>query len=377
MKRVINKQILILILSIACLVSMTGMALALTAAGTTVSNSATVSYSVGGISQDLIESSPDGNSTPGAGNGTDTTFKVDQKIDFTVTRQDNSPVVVLPGSDTGYITFLVSNSGNDTQDFYLSQSSLANGNTYIFGSNGEKTDNFDATSVVIYVDTDGDGVLDEDEKIEIDYIDELAPEESREVYIVANIPLGLDEDDVALYSLTARAADGGGSGTKGTLIALDDIRVTRADSADTVEIVLADTDRNNSETDTSGFIIQLAGLSVKKEAEVVDDPINGISNPKAIPGATIKYTITVTNSGNQDATSVVVTDAIPDNTTFVGSSVMTTGTVEYSCDGTSWSETPPDPLTALTHIRVTSLTVVANNGTSDGEAIITFQVTID
>ncbi len=41
-----------------------------TAAGTSIANRASVNYSVGGLPQALIESSPTGNVTPGAGAGT-------------------------------------------------------------------------------------------------------------------------------------------------------------------------------------------------------------------------------------------------------------------------------------------------------------------
>jgi len=46
---------------------------------------------------------------------------------------------------------------------------------------------------------------------------------------------------------------------------------------------------------------------------VLSDPQNGTTNPKAIPGALIQYSITVTNSGpgQVDPGTVVVTDPLP------------------------------------------------------------------
>ena len=54
-------------------------------------------------------------------------------------------------------------------------------------------------------------------------------------------------------------------------------------------------------------------LSVTKVSSVISDPINDVSNPKAIPGAIIEYLITVSNTGGvaTDANSVVVTDDGP------------------------------------------------------------------
>ena len=54
-------------------------------------------------------------------------------------------------------------------------------------------------------------------------------------------------------------------------------------------------------------------LSTTKAWVVLSDPQNGTTNPKAIPGALIQYSITVTNSGPGpvDPGTVVVTDPLP------------------------------------------------------------------
>lgn len=56
-----------------------------------------------------------------------------------------------------------------------------------------------------------------------------------------------------------------------------------------------------------------ARLSVSKVSSVLSDPVNGTSDPKAIPGALVEYLITVTNTGTDaaDADSVVVIDNGP------------------------------------------------------------------
>jgi uncharacterized repeat protein (TIGR01451 family) len=58
-----------------------------------------------------------------------------------------------------------------------------------------------------------------------------------------------------------------------------------------------------------------AELSMTKVAVVLSDPVNGTTNPKMIPGATIIYAMTVTNIGRGpvDAGTVVITDALPGN----------------------------------------------------------------
>jgi uncharacterized repeat protein (TIGR01451 family) len=56
-------------------------------------------------------------------------------------------------------------------------------------------------------------------------------------------------------------------------------------------------------------------LTVVKLAIVRSDPINGATNPKAIPGATVEYQVIVTNPGANavDAGSIVITDPLPDH----------------------------------------------------------------
>jgi uncharacterized repeat protein (TIGR01451 family) len=54
-------------------------------------------------------------------------------------------------------------------------------------------------------------------------------------------------------------------------------------------------------------------LTIVKLATTVSDPVNGTTNPKAIPGAIVEYQIIVTNPGVDpaDAGSLVVNDSIP------------------------------------------------------------------
>jgi len=57
-------------------------------------------------------------------------------------------------------------------------------------------------------------------------------------------------------------------------------------------------------------------LSVSKIALTLTDPVNGSTNPKPIPGATVQYTLGVTNlgPGTVDSDSLVITDPVPANT---------------------------------------------------------------
>ena len=67
--------------------------------------------------------------------------------------------------------------------------------------------------------------------------------------------------------------------------------------------------------------MQRPEISMKKVSATISDPINGTSSPKAIPGATVEYTITPSNHGDSaaDNNSISIVDAIPSATAlYVG-----------------------------------------------------------
>jgi uncharacterized repeat protein (TIGR01451 family) len=68
------------------------------------------------------------------------------------------------------------------------------------------------------------------------------------------------------------------------------------------------------------FCNSYTALSVAKTSMVQADGISG-SNPKSVPGATVRYCITVTNSGSSTATNVVAADPLPTGMTYVANSI--------------------------------------------------------
>jgi uncharacterized repeat protein (TIGR01451 family) len=336
-----------------------------TVSGTTISNSATVNYQVGGIGQTAVLSSPDG-LTP---TGVTTDFLVDNKVDVVVTALDIIYVSVAPGSLDQVLTFTVRNDGNTAQDFSL----VAAPGADPFGG----TDNFDATATAVYVENGTTVGFQPVEDVAV-YIDELAADAFVTVYVVSSISAAQINGDIAAYTLTADAADAGTGGALGAATSA----TAGADTA-AVDVVLADaagdTDAQyaGDHSDTSAYQVVTAALAVAKNALVISDPFNLLVNPKAIPGATMEYTITVTNTGAQ-ADNVVVTDPIPANTTFVGGSVGATGaaTVAYSEDNAAtWIAAPTDPA-LVTHIRATFVSIADGTVTAQ-VATVTFEVTIN
>ncbi len=82
------------------------------------------------------------------------------------------------------------------------------------------------------------------------------------------------------------------------------------------------------------FCRPVANLAIAKTSSVVSDPVNGATNPKTIPGATMRYCLLVTNNGSSTATNIFVSDPLPAATTFVPGSLRS-GT---SCAGATTVE---------------------------------------
>ncbi|MDP4574829.1 hypothetical protein Q9K02_06710 [Qipengyuania sp. G39] len=283
-----------------------------TDAGTTIQNTVSVSYQVGGVTQNDQEATDE--------------FVVDRKIDLTVAEVGGTQTVVSPGSTQQVTTFQVTNLSNDTADFGLTVDQQAGG-AGAFGG----TDNFDTTNTLIYVDTDGDG--DWTDEVAVTYIDELAPDETRTIFVVSDVPIDQVTGDVATVILTATAYAGGTAGSQGALLA-----TSATNTVDAVDTVLAD---GAGETDAQydgafsaadDYVVSAAALTVTKISSVIEDPVSGTTNPKAIPGATIQYCISVTNAaGSATATGVNVTDDVPTGLTYTDTN-FPVSTNSTSCD---------------------------------------------
>jgi uncharacterized repeat protein (TIGR01451 family) len=74
-----------------------------------------------------------------------------------------------------------------------------------------------------------------------------------------------------------------------------------------------------------------ATLTVVKTSTIISDPVNGTTDPKAIPGAVVRYAITVTNTGTAsvDSSTVIVTDPLP-----IGMSLSIVSPAVVFTDGT-------------------------------------------
>lgn len=324
-----------------------------TASGEDVTNQATLDYTVNSISQ-------------GQKNSNSVTFKVDKKVDLTVVQQDNNALVeVTPGATSQVLTFLVTNTGNDTQDISLSAIAQADGTVNVFGST--VTDNFadNTTGLGIFVESGANSGYQSAEDTAT-YIDELTADGYKTVYIVRDIESTLADGDIAVFSLVGQVTAGGTGGSKGAALTQTNSGSVADDMVDTLFADVAGSDdaaNDAKDSDRSGFKVVTATMTA--------DKTQSIAGGYAIPGATVTYTIAVDNAGSAAATSVVITDDIPNFTTYKAFTTCN-GTQAWSTNyGTNWVTTEP-ALADVTTVRCTIATI-AGSGTDS----VAFQVTID
>ncbi len=284
-----------------------------TTAGTTITNTATVDYQVGGVAQGQQSASNN--------------FTVDRKINLLVEEVGNVTTNVVPGQANAVTTFQLTNSSNEVLDFALVASQIVGGTASHGG-----TDTFDATNVRIYRDNTVTGTVgswDAGDTLLTGFVDELVVDTAIRLFVVADIPTGLANNAVAGVTLRATAREGGTAASQGAAIT----ETTGANTAgkDTVFADIAgvtgDAARDASHSDNDDYTVQTATLAVSKTSRVISDPFNNTTNPKLIPGAVVEYCISVANSGSADATSVVINDPVPGELTFNAGTILLNGTV--------------------------------------------------
>jgi hypothetical protein len=271
-----------------------------TAAGTSIVNSATLSYSVSGTSQTDIDSNND-------------TFVVDKKIDFILTHEDSPKhVEVAPKQNDVQREFKLTNQGNEKQDFSLAVSNLS-GDTY-----DSKTDNKNADNLEISVDSGANWST-------TATIDDLAVGDNKTILVRGDIPDGLSDNDIINIQLEARAIK------DSTATPPEDEENTGgagdADRQGTKDTVLGEgdgvTDYANTEFDGKysawgGYIVTTPELSLTKKSCVLGDGVTAnAAHAKRIPGATLIYVFDIENTATlTDASDVNLTDTHLDETYF-------------------------------------------------------------
>ncbi|MEP2988129.1 MAG: DUF11 domain-containing protein [Parasphingorhabdus sp.] len=126
------------------------------------------------------------------------------------------------------------------------------------------------------------------------------------------------------------------------------------------------------------FDVAEADLSVTKISSILNDPVNGAANPKAIPGATIEYCVLISNAGNAVATSISATDTIPGNVSYVSGSMNSgnnCGSASTPEDDNASGADESDPIGAS--ITGATMTITNASLSASSAMALTYRVTVD
>ena len=269
-----------------------------TTAGATITNTVSVNFQVGGVSQTAQTAS--------------NSVIVDRKVNLTIVNVGTT-TSVSPGQTAAVTTFQVTNSSNDTLDLSLAALNQAGGTAAHGG-----TDVIDVSNFKYYADTNSNGVYDAGTDTQITWLDEVAADATKTVFVVSDVPITATNGQVAGIVLTARAEASGTAGTQGALLT-----ATAGANTAGVDTVFADgagaTDSaNDGAYSVKGdYTIAAALLTVTKQSKLISDPVNGTTNPKAIPGAVMEYCIVVANgAGAATSTNLSISDPLPATVTY-------------------------------------------------------------
>ena len=252
-----------------------------TLAGTPIENTASASYDDGGTTVTV-----DSNTV---------SLIVDEILDIAVTSADPGDISVRPNESDAVLSFTVTNGGNGPEAVVLAVDPNMAG------------DDFDPDSVTFFIDTDGNGSYDAgtDTLYNAASPPVLSPDETITVFILGDIPTGAADGERSEVQLTGTAATG--SGTPGTVFA--------GQGEGGGDAVVGSTGATD---DDSGFYAVIdATLDLTKSATVLD-PFGGSTQ---IPGSVITYRLTAETTGSGSIDNVVITDAIPGDTTYVDESI--------------------------------------------------------
>lgn len=278
-----------------------------TAVGTPITNTASVSYDIGG-------------STVTATSNT-TSVTVAQILDVSAVVQTPN-VPVAPGDASRVISYLVTNTGNGDDSFQLTPlSTIATGDQY---------DPVLATPTAIYLDSDGTpGFSPGDAPYVPGTPVALAADGSVTVLVLNDIPAPLNSGDTGISQLTVMRS--GGTGVPGTVFA--------GQGVGGVDAVVG---LSGAQATRSGtYIVSNIALSAVK-SQVVADQFGG---NRPIPGATIVYTVVITPTGSGTAGTALFSDDIPGNTTYAAGSLLLNGVPQTDAGGDDAGryETTPTP----------------------------------
>jgi uncharacterized repeat protein (TIGR01451 family) len=244
-------------------------------AGTLIENTAVASYDDGAGARTI--------------NSNTVTVRVDELLDVTLTSLDPGPITTRPGD--AVLTFELTNQGNGPEAFRFTANPAVAGN------------DFDVVVRSIAIDSNGNGVYDEG----VDQILTapettaiLAPDTVLTVFVLVTVPVDAADTEISNVDLTAEAVTG--SGAPGTVFAGQGVDGGDAIVGTTGAIATA----------RGALIVGVANVELIKSV-TLRDPFGGTS---AVPGTIATFTIRAEVTGSGTINDLVITDLIPEGTTY-------------------------------------------------------------
>lgn len=254
-------------------------------AGTLIENTAVASY--------------DDGAGPRTINSNTVTVRVDELLDVTLTSLDPGPVPTRPGE--AVLRFELTNQGNGPEAFRLIANPAVAGN------------DFDVAVTAIAIDRNDNGLYDAgvDEILAAPQVTaQLATDAVLTLFVLVSVPEGVADTDTSAVELTAEAVTG--TGAPGTVFAGAGVDGGDAITGTTEARAIA---RGN-------LLVGMTTVALTK-AVTLRDPFGGTG---ALPGSIASFNITATVSGSGSVADLVVTDAIPEGTTYTPGSLKLDGT---------------------------------------------------
>ena len=320
-----------LVVLAACLAAICcGSAWALgTPAGTTIVNSARVSYTMGG--------SPTLQTVTTA-----SSFNVLEIIDAVVVWQDSAAVPVHSPQAGAVLTFLLTNTGNGPEVFSLTTLATLAG------------DNFDPVVQALWLESNGTAGLQvagatPDTRYQAGQNDpELAADGAVQIYLLSDIPAGLDDEFIGKVQLLAAAATAGAAGAApGT--ALPGVGFNGAEA-------VVGHSQAQSVVEGTCMVSKVQVLLNKSILQVVD-PAGG---HQPCTGARVTYRLIVAVAGNGTVAGLTVSDRVADEMAYVPESIL--------LDGAAQSDAADAPADNTDYNITTVGTVTVNIGAATAPA---------
>ncbi len=279
-KRTLQFRDLARLVAVAGIVCPSVAAAAGVAAGSSIENTATATYSVGATT-----ASVDSNTV---------SILVDELLDVTVSSLDASNVAL--GSSGAVLSFEIGNTGNGPEAFEVTIDPARTG------------DDFDPAVTQIAFDSNSNGTYDSG-------VDTVIPvggstpsidaDDTLRVFVVTQLAGSPGDGDTADVRLTAAAVTG--TGSPGTIFAGQGEGGGDA-------VVGAGT---AEDFDDGTLAASVSAVSLVKSATIAD-PFGGT---QAVPGARVTYTLVASVAGSASVSGLTVADPIPAGTTYDANSL--------------------------------------------------------